>query len=326
MSATASEPSPGTVHRLPVSGRRRGGDAARVARGEHRRRGRRPRSGGGRRAWRSRVPHGRRRLLPLWRPSGCGPCGRRRSCRSPLRRCSRGHRSPTTTWAPSASRRRRPRARREPRVPGRLHPPHGPRRGVRHAARAGAGPRGRRSSRSGRHDPAPTAARCSRRWRGRMACDSWIPRGTTCALWDLYPWPFTPADLGEVPLEAGACARRRPPAPIRRCRRTSGRPSRGRASGRTPRTAREPAAIVLRLADGRLLDGCRARERRLQPDDRTAPGRARGARRRGCARTRPSARPGSGVTTAARVDHAGPTRDLLAAVAPAAALHVTYWS
>jgi cytidine deaminase len=33
-----------------------------------------------------------------------------------------------------------------------------------------------------------------------------------------------------------------------------------------------------------------------------------------------------GVAAAARVDHEGPTRDLLAAVAPAATLHITYWS
>ena len=82
---------------------------------------------------------------------------------------------------------------------------------------------------------------------------------------------------------------------------------------------------MLRLADGRLVDGAVLESVAFNPTI----GPLQDALVALAAAAVPYAairEAWLGVDAAARVDHAGPTRDLLAAVAPAAALHITYWS
>ena len=150
------------------------------------------------------------------------------------------------------------------------------------------------------------------------------PAGRDVALWDLYPWPFVPADLGEVP--AGTVADPEPsPGPDPSLPGDVG-PALARAVARAhaPYT-REPAAIVLRLGDGRLFEGAVLESVAFNPTI----GPLQDALVSLAAADVPytAIREGwLGVAETATVDHAGPTRDLLAAVAPAAELHVTYWS
>jgi cytidine deaminase len=150
------------------------------------------------------------------------------------------------------------------------------------------------------------------------------PLGHDLALWDLYPWPFTPADLGgtganpTVRAVPGPGVEASLPVDVRAGLLRAG------ASAHAP-YSREPAAIALRLADGRLISGAVLESVAFNPTigplqdalvALAAGGIAFAAVREAWL----------GVTRQGRVDHVGPTRDLLAAVAPAASLHVTYWT
>jgi len=153
------------------------------------------------------------------------------------------------------------------------------------------------------------------------------PLGHDLALADLYPWPFTPVDLGQAGAGAPHAAAGDGPGPVV----TPGVPddvtsalADGRRRAHAPYSG-EPAAVVLRLADGRLLVGAVLESVAFNPTiGPLADGLVEAVATGGDAGSITDA--WLAVARDARVDHVGPTRDLLAAVAPRALLHVTYWA
>jgi cytidine deaminase len=150
------------------------------------------------------------------------------------------------------------------------------------------------------------------------------PLGHDLALQDIYPWPFTPADLGQ----ARAAPRVTAPTTVRLDGSSPGDIAaallRAGARAHAP-YSREPAAVVLRLADGRLAEGAVLESVAFNPTI----GPLQDALVALVATEVPFDTIGDawlGVARDGRVDHVGPTRDLLAAVAPGAALHTTYWA
>ena len=162
------------------------------------------------------------------------------------------------------------------------------------------------------------------------------PMGHDVALGALYPWPFTPADLGMLPagVTAGDAATADGASPGPRGAHTldeRGIPhgiaqalARAGARAHAPYSG-EPAAIVLRAADGRLCTGAVLESVAFNPTI--------GPLQDALVEAVATAVPLDAIVDAwlatvddGRVDHAGPVRDLLAAVAPEASLHVTYWS
>ena len=149
--------------------------------------------------------------------------------------------------------------------------------------------------------------------------------GTDLSLGDLYPWAFVPADLGEPGAASGGGGRGRVPADAGALPAdVAGAISRAADRAHAPYSG-EPAVIAMRDAGGRIVDGAVLESVAFNPtigplQDALAAMVARGS-------------PAHGITEAwlvvasgGRIDHAGPTRDLLRAVAPDARLHVTYWS
>jgi cytidine deaminase len=157
------------------------------------------------------------------------------------------------------------------------------------------------------------------------------PEGHDLSLEDLYPWPFSPADLAHdgagvrVAGPDGGDPRRRDRAAL--------------VSGSLPDDVSaaladalpaahapysgEPAAIVVRTGHGLLVAGAVLESVAFNPtigplQDALVALVARGVE--------PSSITDAwlGTVGQARVDHVGPTRDLLAAVAPHALLHVTH--
>jgi cytidine deaminase len=150
------------------------------------------------------------------------------------------------------------------------------------------------------------------------------PFGADVGLWDVYPAPFTPGDLGEAPATAGGDARASrttgPDVPADAAAALAAAAARAHApySG-------EPAAIVLRLADGRWVDGAVLESVAFNPTigplqdalvGMAAAGAPFGAIRDAWLAT----------VREPRVAHAPAVRDLLASVAPGTVLHATYWA
>lgn len=148
------------------------------------------------------------------------------------------------------------------------------------------------------------------------------PFGADVGLWDVYPAPFTPGDLGETPAgsRVGVAWRVADDVPRDVASRLGAAADRAHApySG-------EPAAVVLRLADGRVVDGAVLESVAFNPtigplQDAIVGVVAAGVRFDAIRETWLVTVPEP------RVGHEGPVRDLLAAVAPRATLHVTYWA
>jgi cytidine deaminase len=164
------------------------------------------------------------------------------------------------------------------------------------------------------------------------------PLGHDLALADLYPWPFTPGDLGRAgagspdgadgdhgtatgPGEPAPCELRPdpslPPA-VAAALEAAGRRAHAPYSG-------EPSAVVIRLGDGRLVGGAVLESVAFNPTIGPLQDALVGLAAAGVASDR-AAEVWLGVAAEGRVEHERPVRDLLAAVAPAATLHITYWA
>ncbi len=151
------------------------------------------------------------------------------------------------------------------------------------------------------------------------------PAGHMLRLADLYPWPFEPGDLGmdgalpgsvswpELAVPAAAV-----PADVARALVRSGGASHA-PYGRTP------AAVALRLTDGRLVTGSVLESVAFNPTigpiaDALVCLLASGADYPDIAGA------WLAVPAVAQVGHEAPVRDALAAIAPGVRLQVTYWS
>jgi cytidine deaminase len=153
------------------------------------------------------------------------------------------------------------------------------------------------------------------------------PLGADVRLWDLYPMPFEPADLGEAACQPGTVAwpglalgpdaGHDPPA-VRDALLRAGSLAHAPYSN-------EPAAVVLRMVDGRLVTGSVLESVAFNPtvgplQDAlvavVAAGLPLDAIEAGWL----------GTVAGARVAHEAATRELLAAVAPGASLGVRYWA
>jgi cytidine deaminase len=152
------------------------------------------------------------------------------------------------------------------------------------------------------------------------------PFGADVALWDLYPVPFTPRDLGEAPARsggphpAGASPRLGDDLPADVARRLVAAAGRAHA----PYSGGQ-AAVVLRLADGRLVDGAVLESVAFNPTVGPLQDALVGVVAAGV--------PFDAVRDAwlatvrePRFGYEAATRELLAAVAPKATLHATYWA
>ena len=147
-------------------------------------------------ARRSTIPAARRAELVArhglgidGRAGAAGPPGRATACRA--------RRSRATASRRSGSRRDgRPRARRQPRVPGDRPRDDDPRRGLRRAPRPAARPDARDARAAATRIRAPTAGRRSPSRQRPTALRSSTCAATTATSADLYPWPFRPAALG----------------------------------------------------------------------------------------------------------------------------------
>ena len=149
--------------------------------------------------------------------------------------------------------------------------------------------------------------------------------GTDLALDDLYPWAFVPADLGELGAGSGGGGRGRVPAEAEALPADVADAISHAAERAHAPYSGEPAVIAARDAAGRLVDGAVLESVAFNPtigplQDALAALVAAGSPAPGIAEAWLVVVPGG------RIDHAGPTRDLLRAVAPDARLHVTYWS
>ena len=150
------------------------------------------------------------------------------------------------------------------------------------------------------------------------------PFGADVGLWDVYPAPFTPGDLGERPASA-----RNDGAPRRHVGSDVPADVAARlaaASGRAHAPySGEPAAVVLRLRDGRLVDGAVLESVAFNPTIGPLQDALVGVVAAGA--TFDAISEGWLATVReARVGHEGPVRDLLAAAAPRAAMYTTYWA
>jgi cytidine deaminase len=153
------------------------------------------------------------------------------------------------------------------------------------------------------------------------------PLGSDVALWDVYPVAFQPGDLetsgcipGAIAWPGLAADEDGPVLP----QDVAGALSHAGSLSHAP-YSREPAAIVVRVADGRLFEGTVLESVAFNPtigptQDALVALAAAGV---ADADVREA---WLGTVRDARVNHANPARDLLAAVAPAAPLHVRYWS
>ncbi len=151
------------------------------------------------------------------------------------------------------------------------------------------------------------------------------PLGHTLRLADLFPWPFIPADLGESGIVVGAV-----PWPDLRLK-ADDLPIEIAALlvrlGRRAHTpyGRCPAAIVLRLHDGRLVGGATIESVAFNPTI----GPLQAAAIELAAHGDAYASIGSAVlaiTPDGEVDPTEATRSLLATIAPGAELSVTTWT
>lgn len=151
------------------------------------------------------------------------------------------------------------------------------------------------------------------------------PLGHTLRLADLYPWPFVPADLGESGIVVGAV-----PWPDLRLAadhlpiETAALLVRIGRRAHTP-YGRCPAAIVLRLRDGRLVGGTTIESVAFNPTI----GPLQAALIELAAQRDTYASIGSAIlaiTADGEVDPTESTRSLLAAIAPDASLTVTTWA
>jgi cytidine deaminase len=160
-------------------------------------------------------------------------------------------------------------------------------------------------------------------WAGRLRIVD--PAGHDRSLDDVYPWPFLPAALGMTGVppqpspETPEPALNDPALPddVTAALRAAGR------LAHAPYT-RSVAAIVLRLGDGALVPGSVLESVAFNPTIGPLQDALVGVVAHG--------REPGGIETAwlavgrdAAADHIHATRDLLAASAPAATLHVTYW-
>ncbi len=313
--ASRDRPDPGHADQ----GRCGRGIATRLAGRRDRRRGRR-RGAAPDGLWERRRVRGSRRRRGACRRVRA-PVARRRGGRSCAIETARDARPAVDLRLPRGCRRqhagRRPGPGRQPRVARGVDPPDRPRRGVRHAAGAGAGPS--RSPTLAIREARP-CAHC----RQVLAEMAWAdelrivdPLGHDLALRDLYPWPFVPADLGEAGARPGASAW---PRPLLRLDGSS--PSDVPAA--LLRAGARSHAPYTRDAGGGRAPAGRRPTRRQAPCSRAS----RSTRRSGRSRTRwsRSRRWGQGMPRCARRGlpwcatlesiTIGPTRDLLAAVAP----------
>jgi cytidine deaminase len=151
------------------------------------------------------------------------------------------------------------------------------------------------------------------------------PLGHTLRLADLYPWPFIPADLGETGIVVGAV-----PWPDLSLE-AGGLPIETAALlVRTGRRAhvpygRCPAAIVLRLRDGRLVGGTTIESVAFNPTIGPLQAAAIELAAHGDVYTSIESAV-LAITPDGEVDPTESTRSLLAAVAPDATLTVTTWA
>lgn len=150
------------------------------------------------------------------------------------------------------------------------------------------------------------------------------PVGHELELRDIYPWPFAPEDLGME----GALPDRRSftglqvtgdiPAPVAALLEAEG------ARTHAP-YSHVPAAVVLRLAGGALVGGSVLESVAFNPTVGPAQDALVGVLAAG--RDWPEIEEAwLAVQAGAAVNHETTTRDALAAAAPGAPLHVTYWA
>jgi len=154
------------------------------------------------------------------------------------------------------------------------------------------------------------------------------PLGADVTLSDLYPVAFLPSDLDTTPATPGL--EEWPAIALDPARQDELPPDvvdglvRAGRRAHAPYSA-EPAAVVLALADGRLASGACLESVAFNP--------TMGPLQDALVMLAASSVAYVDIRTAwlatvdgARVDHAGPTRDLLRAVAPDAELHVLAWA
>jgi cytidine deaminase len=161
-------------------------------------------------------------------------------------------------------------------------------------------------------------------WAGRLRIVD--PAGHDRSLDDVYPWPFLPAALGMTGVPSQPSPETPEPAlsdpalpdDVTAVLRAAGRLAHAPYTG-------SGAAIALRLGDGALVPGsvleCVAFNPTIGPLQDALVGLVAHGREPGEVEAAWLA-----VGRDAAVDHVHATRDLLAASAPAATLHVTYWA
>ncbi|HKF84953.1 MAG TPA: hypothetical protein VKB30_04145 [Candidatus Limnocylindrales bacterium] len=151
------------------------------------------------------------------------------------------------------------------------------------------------------------------------------PLGADVSLWDVYPAPFTPGDLGAQPAGRAAVSVRpravtaaEVPADVAALLATTAQRAHAPYS-------LEPAAVAVRVADGRLFAGAVLESVAFNPTI--------GPLQDALVALAASAVPFDAIRKGwlatfrgARVGHESAVRDLLAAVAPEASLHATYWA
>lgn len=151
------------------------------------------------------------------------------------------------------------------------------------------------------------------------------PLGHDLLLSDLFPWPFTPGDLGEPGDRPGAVSwpdlqpeDAAVPRDVAAALAAAGQLAHAPYS-------RNPAAAALRLTDDRILGGSVFESVAFNPTVGPLADALVGVVAAGAA-YEDIVEAWLAVPSDAAVNHEAPARDLLAAVAPGVSLHVTYWA